>query len=42
MERKIFDKDKALADKDRAINNALDALVNSGMTHDAAKKVLGL
>jgi hypothetical protein len=38
----IEDKDKALEDKDKAIKNALEALVNSGMTLNAAKKVLGL
>jgi hypothetical protein len=42
LERKVLDRDKVIEDKDKAIKNALEALVNSGMTLNAAKKVLGL
>jgi len=42
LERKIFDKDKALEDKDKAISNALKALADSGMSLEAAKKILNL
>lgn len=49
LERKILDKDKALEDKDKviedkdkAISNALKALADSGMSLEAAKKILNL
>lgn len=42
LERTILEKDKALEDKDKAIDNALEALVKSGMPRDTAKTLLGL
>ena len=41
-DKAIEDKDKAIEDKDKIINNALESLVDNGMTLDAAKEILGL
>ena len=41
-DRTIEDKDKTIEDKDKIINNALESLVDNGMTLDAAKEILGL
>ncbi len=42
LEKALEDKDKALEDKDKVISNALEALIDSGITLKAAKKVLDL